>query len=65
MAKTGFDWRSRRFRLALLLGAAVLVAVYAWRTSQPQRPPCEAGREEVRDAAGKVTAIRRKDCIAH
>ena len=57
------DWRSRKIRIGFVLALAVIAAVVAWRTSTPKsRPPCVPGREETRDAAGKVIEIKRTEC---
>ena len=56
------NWRNRKLRLGLVLAIAVFAAVYAWRTSTPVHKDCVPGREEVKDASGKVVEVKRKTC---
>lgn len=58
-------WRNRKLRLGIVLAIAVIATYVAWRTSQPeaQRPPCEPGRQEQKDASGKVTKVTRTTCF--
>ncbi len=59
-------WRNRKLRLGIVLALAVFAAFYAWRTNQQveaQRPPCEPGRHEEKDASGKVTKVTRTTCF--
>ncbi|HEX8302411.1 hypothetical protein [Sphingomonas sp.] len=57
------NWRNRKTRIAIVLAFAVLAAFVAWRTSTPvEAGNCQAGREEVKDASGKVVEIRRHEC---
>lgn len=57
------NWRNRKLRLALVLALAIFSLVVAWRTSQAPSPkPCEPGRQEEKDASGKVVAIKRVTC---
>jgi hypothetical protein len=57
-------WRNRKVRLAIVLALAVFAAFTTWRTSQTQasRPPCEPGRQEEKDASGKVVKVSRTTC---
>jgi hypothetical protein len=59
------DWRSRRVRVAIVLAAAVFVAFVAWRMgdSVGKKPPCVPGRQEEKDASGKVVRITHKSCF--
>jgi hypothetical protein len=58
------NWRNRRLRTALILAVAVFVAFTAWRTGQTdgKAKPCEAGRQEEKDASGKVVRITHTTC---
>ena len=56
------NWRNRKLRLALVMALAIFSIFVAWRTSQPAQKPCEPGRQEEKDASGKVVAITRKHC---
>ncbi|MES2987807.1 MAG: hypothetical protein V4808_07865 [Pseudomonadota bacterium] len=58
------NWRNRKARIAIVLAIAVIAAFVAWRTSTPKgRPPCVPGREEIKDAAGKIIEIKRTECV--
>ena len=54
--------RDRKVRLALVVAFAAVVLFVAWRTHKPKEVPCETGRQEERDASGKVTRITRTEC---
>ena len=59
-------WRNRKLRLGIVLGLAVFAAFYAWRTNQidsSKQQPCEPGRQEEKDASGKVVKVTRKTCF--
>jgi len=58
------DWRNRKLRLGIVLAVAAFAAFYAWRTGTPRDAvrPCTPGREEVKDASGKVVEIKRIEC---
>lgn len=56
------NWRDRKVRFAIVLAIAVMAAFVAWRTSQPEPGACTPGREEVKDAGGKVVEIKRTAC---
>jgi hypothetical protein len=57
------NWRNRKLRLGIVLAIGVFVAFYAWRTSTPTAlPSCKPGREEVKDASGKIVEIKRIEC---
>lgn len=53
-------------RIALIVALAAIVAWVGWRTGafdgQPQRKPCEAGRQEITDGNGKVLQVIRTIC---
>lgn len=59
-------WRNRKLRIALVLAIAVFALFYAWRTSQTeaQKPVCEPGRHEEKDASGKVVKITNTTCFS-
>ncbi|RYE00561.1 MAG: hypothetical protein EOP61_13620 [Sphingomonadales bacterium] len=57
-------WRNRKIRIAIVLAIAVVAAFVAWRTSTPkERPPCVPGREETKNASGKIVEIKRVECF--
>ncbi|OAN59840.1 hypothetical protein [Sphingomonas sp. TDK1] len=62
------NWMSSRrlkVRLAAVLTLAIVAAVVAWR-SAPTRSGalgCTPGRQEERDASGKVVRIRHTECL--
>ncbi len=56
------NWRNRKMRIGIVVAIAVFVAFYAWRTNQPATRDCTPGREEVKDASGKVIEIKRMAC---
>lgn len=58
-------WADRKTRIAVALAIAVVGAVVVWRTATVPgsgRAPCEPGRIEQKDAAGKVVKITRTTC---
>ncbi|RYD58089.1 MAG: hypothetical protein EOP60_03540 [Sphingomonadales bacterium] len=56
--------RNRKTRLAIVLAIGVFAAFVAWRTNTPTQTPraCTPGREEIKDAGGKVVEIKRVEC---
>ena len=59
------NWRSRKVRVAIVLAAAAFVAFVAWRTGEGtgKKPPCVPGRQEEKDAGGKVIKITNRTCF--
>lgn len=59
------NWRDRKVRIAIVLAIAVFAAFMAWRTGNlgSKKPACVPGREEVKDASGKVVEIKRHTCF--
>ena len=58
--------RNRKLRLGIVLALAVVAAFVAWRADQREanpRPPCEPGRQEEKDASGKVVKVTRTTCL--
>ncbi|WP_109806589.1 hypothetical protein [Sphingosinithalassobacter portus] len=55
--------RARKWRLAIIIALAVLAGYVAWRTQTPKEQPCVPGREEVKDASGKVVEIQTRTCF--
>ena len=53
-------------RIALIVALAAIVAWVGWRTGafegQPERKPCEAGRQEIKDDQGRVIQVIRTTC---
>ena len=53
-------------RIALIVALALIVAWVGWRTGAfegpPRKPPCEAGRKEIKDNKGKVIQVIRTTC---
>jgi hypothetical protein len=58
------NWRDRKVRIAIVLAIAAFALFYAWRTgtAEPGNTACVPGREEVKDAGGKVIEIKRTTC---
>jgi hypothetical protein len=56
--------RRLKVRLAAVITLAVVAAVVAWRTG-PGAPTetCTPGRQEQRDANGKLVQIIRTECV--
>jgi hypothetical protein len=53
-------------RIALIIALATVLAWVGWRTGAfegaPEKKPCEAGRQEIRDNDGKVIQVIRTTC---
>lgn len=58
-----FSSRRTKVRLAAVLTLAIVAAVVAWRTPQTRDPGCVPGRQEERDAGGKLVRIRHTECL--
>ncbi|ODP38312.1 hypothetical protein [Sphingomonas turrisvirgatae] len=60
--KGRFDAR----RIALLIALAGVALYVGWRSGgfeqEPQAKPCEPGRQEIKDNAGKVIQVIRTTC---
>ena len=56
--------RTRKTRIAIALAIAVFAAFVIWRTggATDGRLPCTPGREEIKDASGKIVEIKRVEC---
>lgn len=54
-------------RMALIIALAAIVAWVGWRSgafeAQPAEKPCVAGRQEIKDNAGKVVQVIRTTCL--
>lgn len=57
-------------RKLIITVLAAAVALLAWRfgglatgLEEPAPPPCQAAREEVKDASGQVTEVKRTTCL--
>jgi hypothetical protein len=58
------DWRSRKVRIAIVLALAVFAAFTAWRMGDGAgKKPCVPGRQEEKDASGKVIRITHITCF--
>lgn len=59
--------RFNKRRLVLLAALAGVMLYVGWRTGgfeqQPEQKPCEAGRKEIKDDAGKVVQVVRTTCF--
>ena len=56
--------RDRKARIAIALAIGVFAAFVVWRTNTTTGDPraCTPGREEIKDASGKVVEIKRVEC---